>query len=370
MSQPFRVAFVGVDHPHGAAWRESLLNLAGEIAITAIVPEFPGTIASLEERLATTPRFGDVPELLARGARLFDGAVVCLPNDRTPAALAQLAAAGKHVLSEKPCGVNAAAARPALEKVRQAGVAFQSGYLWRYDEGAQRLKAMVAEGRFGKVISVEMGLVTSDAHRRGPAHYLFDPQASGGGFFNWLGCHYLDLLGYITGQTVTAVTARTGVFGATPLGVEDGGSAIFDLSGGGLATLTGGYWLPRWAGEWRWAVRGSERWVHWDPNRAGTGGVLEIHGPQPQFHAMEEVFSLPPDRTPGYGGARSRELIRDWVAVARGKRRECRNTPASTLAVLALMDAVYRASAEGRHVPLVRRSEGKNQFLRGPRRRG
>jgi hypothetical protein len=35
-----------------------------------------------------------------------------------------------------------------------------------------------------------------------------------------------------------------------------------------------------------------------------------------------------------------------------------------------LMDAVYRASAEGRHVPLVRRSEGKNQFLRGPRRRG
>jgi predicted dehydrogenase len=98
--------------------------------------------------------------------------------------------------------------------------------------------------------------------------------------------------------------------------------------------------------------------------------VLEIHGPQPQFHAMEEVFSLPPDRTPGYGGARSRELIRDWVAVARGKRRECRNTPASTLAVLALMDAVYRASAEGRHVPLVRRSEGKNQFLRGPRRRG
>ena len=355
MSQPFRVAFIGVDHPHGAAWRESLLHLAGEIAITAIVPEFPGTLASLEEQLATVPRFDSVAELLAQGATLFDGAVLCLPNDRTPAALEQLAAAGKHVLTEKPCGLNAAAARLALEKVRQSGVAFQTGYLWRYDEGAQRLKAMIAEGRFGKLISVEMTCVTSDAARRGPAHFLFDPQLSGGGFFNWLGCHYLDLLTYVTGQSVTAVTARTGVFGETPLGVEDGGSAIFDLSGGGLATFTGGYWLPRWASEWHWALRGSQRWVHWDPNRAGTSGVLEIHGPQPQFHAMEEVFSLPLDATPGYSGYRSRELIRDWIAVARGERRECRNTTASALATLELMDAMYRASTEGRHVQLGQR---------------
>ncbi len=354
MSQPFRVAFIGVDHPHGAAWRASLLHLAGEIAVTAIVPEFPGSLASLEEQLATVPRFTDVAALLAGGSHLFDGAVICLPNDRTPAALEQLAAAGKHVLTEKPCGVNAAAARPALERVRQSGVAFQTGYLWRYDEGAQRLKAMVAEGRFGKLISVEMSLVTSDAQRRGPAHYLFDPKASGGGFFNWLGCHYLDLLTYVTGQSVAAVTARAGVFGETPLGVEDGGSAIFDLSGGGLATFVGGYWLPRWAGEWRWALRGSQRWVHWDPNRSGTAGVLEIHGPQPQFHAMEELFSLPPDPTPGYGGARSRELIRDWIVVARGERKECRNTPASALAALELLDAMYRSSGERRTVELRR----------------
>ena len=88
-----------------------------------------------------------------------------------------------------------AALRRFNKKVQQAGIAFQTGYLWRYDEGAQRLKAMIAEGRFGKLISVEMTCVTSDANRRGPSHFLFDPQQSGGGYFNWLGCHYLDLLG-------------------------------------------------------------------------------------------------------------------------------------------------------------------------------
>lgn len=65
---------------------------------------------------------------------------------------------------------------------------------------------------------------------------------------------------------------------------------------------------------------------------------------------MEETFALPPDNTPGYSGCRSRELIRDWIAVTRGERTECRNTPASALATLELMDAMYRASAEGRRV--------------------
>ena len=44
MSQPFRLAFLGVDHPHGAAWRESLFQLGGEVEFTALVPEFPGSI--------------------------------------------------------------------------------------------------------------------------------------------------------------------------------------------------------------------------------------------------------------------------------------------------------------------------------------
>lgn len=31
--------------------------------------------------------------------------------------------------------------------------------------------------------------------------------------------------------------------------MEDGGTVIMEMAGGVLATVTGGYWLPRWAGE-------------------------------------------------------------------------------------------------------------------------
>ena len=331
-------------------WRESLRQVLDAVKITALVPAFDNGTTSLEQRYTDLPRFETVEALLRDGGDLFDGALVCLPNNTGPEAVIQLAHAGKHVLLEKPGAANAADAQRMAEAVRTAGVAFQAGYMWRYEEGANRLRNMMTDGSFGKLISLEMTWTTSNVFRRDPGHYLFDPKVSGPvGFFNWLGCHHLDLLSYVTSQTVTGVTARVGNFGGTPIDMEDGGSAILDLSGGGLATFTGGYWHPRWLNDIQWNLRGTQRWVHWDPSRTGTGGVLEIHGPQPQFMAMEETFELPPDDTPGYGGKAMVDLLRDWVRCAH-EGGDCRNTPESMVAVLETIDRIYESSRSGRRV--------------------
>lgn len=331
-------------------WRESLRQVLDAVEITALVPAFDNGTTSLEQSYTDLPRFETVEALLREGGDLFDGALVCLPNNTGPDAVIQLAQAGKHVLLEKPGAANAADARRMAEALRTAGVAFQSGYMWRYEEGANRLRNMMADGSFGKLISLEMTWTTSNVFRRDPDHYLFDPKDTGPvGFFNWLGCHHLDLLSYVTSQTVTGITARVGNFGGTPIDMEDGGSAILDLSGGGLATFTGGYWHPRWLNDIQWNLRGTQRWVHWDPSRTGTGGVLEIHGPQPQFMAMEETFELPPDDTPGYGGKAMVALLRDWVRCAH-EGGDCRNTPESMVAVLATIDRIYESSRSGRRV--------------------
>jgi len=331
-------------------WRESLRQVLDAVEITALVPAFDNGTTSLEQRYSDLPRFETVEALLRDGGDLFDGALVCLPNNTGPDAVVQLAQAGKHILLEKPGAANAADAQRMAEAVRTAGVAFQAGYMWRYEEGANRLRDMMADGSFGKLISLEMTWTTSNVFRRDPGHYLFDLKDSGPvGFFNWLGCHHLDLLSYVTSQTVTGVTARVGNFGGTPIDMEDGGSAILDLSGGGLATFTGGYWHPRWLNDIQWNLRGTQRWVHWDPSRTGTGGVLEIHGPQPQFMAMEETFELPPDDTPGYGGKAMVALLRDWVRCAH-EGGDCRNTPESMVAVLETIDRIYESSRSGRRV--------------------
>jgi predicted dehydrogenase len=350
MSQSFRIALVGIDHPHGAAWRELFPHVGVPVEVAAIVPSFGGAVASLEERYARVPRFDTIERLI--GAAEFDGALVCLSNREMPAAVQQLAEAGKHVLMEKPGGASLSDVAPALDAIRRSGVAFQTGYLWRYDVGSERVRAMIADGRFGKLISIEIGQFTSDVRRRGADHYLFDADESGRGFFNWLGCHWLDLVPYLTGDRPRAVTARVGCFGSTPVAVEDGGTAIIELTRGTLVTLTGGYWLPRWTGELVVSLRGSERWVKWEPAAPATGGRFTIHGPQPHFHAMEETFDLPADTTPGYGGMRGVETLRDWIAQARGGGRACRSTPDSTLETLRVLDAVYQSSDEGRRVAL------------------
>lgn len=363
-----RLAFVGVDHPHGAHWRQLLGNVADRAQITALVPGYgyrpdgqggKGGMTSLEERFAQLPRFASVGDLLA--AAEFDAAVVCLSNKEGPLAIAELLKAGKPVLAEKPVGMSAEQVLPILEAVYGTRdplaaekavprVAFQTGYMWRYDELATRLRIMHQEGRFGKLISAELTFVTSDIRRRGADHYLFDPAESGGGFFSWLACHFLDLLFYVTGESVVGVTARTGQFGVTDVPVEDGGVAVLDLSGGGIATFLGGYWLPRWAGESHWRIRGSERWVEWQPGRPGTGGAIDIHGPQPQWHAMEESFSLPVDATPGYGGRRGLALVTDWLDAISSGRNTCRNTALSMFHTLSLLDAIAQSSRDGRRV--------------------
>lgn len=343
-SDSFRVAFVGIDHPHGSGWRESLGELGEAAALVAVVPGFSNSLASLEERHSALPRFDRVEDLVAWGG--FDGAVVCLPNDKAPAAAIELARSGKAILMEKPAAGAARDWEAAVKEVRKRRVAFQAGYMWRYDEGASRLRAMFQDRRFGKRISIQMRWFTSDARRRGTGHYLFDRKTSGGGFFNWLGCHWLDLLPWVTGSRAKTVLARVGNLADATLEVEDGGTAIIEMEDGAQAVLSGGYWLPRWAGESGWSVYGGDRWVHWNPAYPGTSGKFEIHGPQPQFMPMDEEFSLPPDGVKGYGGAKTVDLITDWIRCAR-EGGDCRNTPESVLETLRLVDAVYASSESG-----------------------
>src|SRR5262245_57063170 len=120
-----RLAYLGIDHPHGAHWRQQLTNFAGETEIVALVPGFGGGVTSLEERFASIPRFDSVHALLA-GAK-FDAAVVCMSNREGPPAMAELAGAGKHVLAEKPVAATAAEAEQIATAVQESRVAFQSG---------------------------------------------------------------------------------------------------------------------------------------------------------------------------------------------------------------------------------------------------
>ena len=50
MPAPLRIAVLGIDHPHGMGWRESLRQVLDAVEITALVPAFDNGTTSLEQR--------------------------------------------------------------------------------------------------------------------------------------------------------------------------------------------------------------------------------------------------------------------------------------------------------------------------------
>lgn len=241
--EKFRVLFLGVDHPHGCAWRKSLQE-AGLFEIVGLVPGFDGAITSLEEEYIALPRYADADAALASGLE-FEGAVVLLSNREGPPNCVSLATAGKHVVLEKPGVGTVEDAQTILDAATASGSVFTTAYTQRFSPCAVRLMQMAAEKQFGKVISLENISATTDVRLRNPAHYLFDPEENKypggtGGYFSWLGCHNLDMVRFVTGQKIVGVTARLGVYGETEVDVEDGGAIILELADGALVTLIGG----------------------------------------------------------------------------------------------------------------------------------
>lgn len=351
MNARIRLAWVGIDHPHGCGWRRLFWDLEDQVEGVAICNPELG-LSSLEERYSDLPRFQSLDELVAWGR--FDAAVVALSDQASSPAAQVLAQAGKHLLLEKPGARSASEFRPIVSTLEQNQLSFQAGYLWRYDEGANRLKAMAEEGRFGRLSAINIGFVTSCVQRRDPAHYLFDPAVSGGGFFHWLGCHMIDLLPYITGQTIRSVFAQLGNVGRTPIAVEDGGSVLMRLSDDTIVSLTGGYWLPRPAGMASWSIFGTQRSVHWDLMPKVGRGHLHIQGPQPHWESLDEDYVIPEDKTPGYGGWMGRQAVEDWLRQIRDPSRPCRSSARSVLSTLEVLDAIATSAREGVQISLER----------------
>ena len=149
-------------------------------------------------------------------------------------------------------------------------------------------------------------------------------------------------MSYVTSQTVTGVTARVGNFGGTPIDMEDGGSAILDLSGGGLATFTGGYWHPRWLNDIQWNLRGTQRWVHWDPSRTPPAAYWKSTDPNRNSWPWRKLSSYLRRHTRIRRQGDGRPVARLGRCAHEGG--DCRNTPESMVAVLETIDRIYESS--------------------------
>jgi predicted dehydrogenase len=89
--------------------------------------------------------FGSYEELLA--SDIVDAVYIPLPTGVRKEWVLRAAAAGKHILSEKPCAVNVANLREMIEACRKHHVQFMDGVMFMHSQRLPRLREILEDGQ-------------------------------------------------------------------------------------------------------------------------------------------------------------------------------------------------------------------------------
>jgi predicted dehydrogenase len=204
---------------------------------------------------------GSYDELLADAA--VEAVYIPLPNHLHAEWTLRAAAAGKHVLCEKPLAMSAAEARTMIAGCEQAGVVLMEAFMYRLHPLWQRVRALVDEGAVGELLTIQMFF----SYRNLDPANIRNIAAFGGGAVMDIGCYPINVARWLFDgepDDVVAVVRRDPAFGTDILT-----SALLDF-GGRQATFTCSTQIE------------DDQRVH----LVGTAGRLLVEIP----------FNIPPDR--------------------------------------------------------------------------
>lgn len=222
--------------------------------------------------------------------------LVVLTNNRDAGRLTlQAVQAGKYVYGEKPGAHSAEQMERIVAAAQQSGGHFVPCYARRTFPDTVELRRLLRAGVVGELWSFHCTWITSSARLRGVHSWLFSQELAGGGILHWLGCHWLDLLRFVTGQEVVLVSALLRTCDPD-ITVEDVACLALELQGGAIGTLRAGYLLdpsngyqPHELNELMNAFEGSSGSVVHFP---GQPAHLRVRTRAPGFWALGETREL------------------------------------------------------------------------------
>lgn len=196
-------------------------------------------------------------------ARL-DLLIVATPPGARGGEAERAAAAGVHLLVEKPIALEEAAARRMVAAAEAAGVVAAVGFMYRFGDAVRRWQALADAGETGPV-----GLFAGSFHCNSLHADWWRDRERGGGQMLEQAIHLIDLVRVFMGEPDTVYARAANLFhGATPgYGIEDVSAIVFGWDDGRVATLdASNAAVPgRWQKAWRLvAERFTGRFEDWN----------------------------------------------------------------------------------------------------------
>ncbi|WP_405060651.1 Gfo/Idh/MocA family oxidoreductase [Kribbella sp. NBC_01505] len=344
-----KVAIASFAHTHAASYAHLLGRMPDVEVLSAdpdgaAAPDAGPRGAAFAEKLGI-PYVDSYDELFAWGP---DAVVVTSENAGHRALVERAAAAGAHVLCEKPLATEVADGQAMLDACAEAGSILMIAYPVRFAPSYLRLRAMVEAGRLGDVYAVvgtNNGKIPYDARQ-----WFTDAALAGGGALVDHTVHCADLIDGLTGGASAArvyAAANHVLHQDKGVEVETGGLVTITYDNGLLATIDCSWSVPD----------NGPTWGGVSLRVTGTNGSVEIEPFLPHVAGTDsegEVFLA-------FGGNLDESLLGTFLNAVResgapipGKEPAVVPQPdgAVGLRTLQIVDAARRSAVSGQPVDL------------------
>ena len=275
-----------------------------------------------------------------------DAVFLSVPHDLHARMITDAAAAGLHVLVEKPLALDLPSAKAAFEAAIAKNVVLSVCFPYRYEAAPAAAIEMVRAGALGEIrgASVTFHADKPQSYWRGGfsgranSDWRMSVDRSGGGVMIMNMTHFVDLLRHLSGREIVEVHAVADYLAGQQ--VEDRIAVTARFEGGAVGTLVGSA-SSRGVPETRLEIWGED-------------GTLVL-GRKPQIYTERSIPGLLTGRWNDLPTEEldERTIFVEQFAAAVLEQRNPDVTATDGLAVQAFVDAVYRSVASGRSETVV-----------------
>ena len=308
--------------------------LAGAVdsEIAAVCDVRAENAQSLASEYGVAEVFSDVDEALEKASA--DAVYAATPVEfHVPLAVRALES-GRHVLVEKPLGVNGDDCARAVAAAEKSDRVAGCSYFRRKFPAYIQAQEMIEKGEFGQVVLVRMVYFSWFAPTPDdPKYWRVIRAKSGGGPISDMGTHMFDVMIGLLGMPSSVYAKCENLVHRWD--VEDSASIIMKLPDGAQVTASFNWNSETWRHEFE--IVGTKAKIYW--HSYDSGEVVKTVGRQIDILdlAPAENVHLP--------------IVEDFVqAVKEGRQPACPLAEAAK--TNALVDAIYKSAAENREVML------------------
>lgn len=181
------------------------LKRCAAVELAAVASPSPGKAEKFARQHGIRQAFTDYRKVLEMDE--IDLVVLGIPNDRHCELTVNAAAAGKHIVLEKPMCLNLAEADQMLAACAQAKVKLMYAEELCFAPKYVRLKQLLDSGALGQPVLLKQ----SEKHDGPHAAHFWDVERSGGGVTMDMGCHAIEFFRWMLGRPpIRSVYAQMG----------------------------------------------------------------------------------------------------------------------------------------------------------------